>query len=117
MLNGLTLIFICQLAGEALMRMAGAPVPGPVAGMVLLLAGLVIAGGPGGALRRAGAGLLNHLPLFYVPAGVGLIAHGPRLQSDWFPILLAIVGSTLITMLVIGWTIARFAGPEEGSDV
>jgi holin-like protein len=43
MLNGPTLIFICQPAGEALMRLAGAPVPGPVAGMVLLLVGLVIA--------------------------------------------------------------------------
>ena len=48
-----------------------------------------------------------------MPAGVGLIAHGARLKADWFPILLAIVGSTLLTMLLVGWLIARYAEPEE----
>jgi holin-like protein len=113
MLQGLTLIFICQLAGEALVRWLGVPVPGPVAGMVILLVGLVIAGGPPAPVRRAGTGLLSYLPLFFVPAGVGLIAHGARLKADWFPILLAIVGSTLLTMLLVGWLIARYAAPED----
>lgn len=113
MLQGLTLVFICQLAGEALVRLLGVPVPGPVAGMAILLVGLVLARGPSERLRRAGTGLLNHLPLFFVPAGVGLIAHGARLKSDWFPILLAIVGSTLLTMVLVGWLIARYAAPDE----
>jgi holin-like protein len=112
MLQGLTLIFICQLAGEALVRLLGVPFPGPVAGMVILLLGLVFAGGPPEGLRRAGHGLLAYLPLFFVPAGVGLIAHGERLRADWFPILLAIIGSTLLTMVLVGWLIARFAEPE-----
>ena len=115
MLQGLTLIFLCQLAGEALVRLLGVPVPGPVAGMVILLLGLVVAGGPTEPVRRAGTGLLGYLPLFFVPAGVGLIAHGARLKADWFPILLAIVGSTLLTMLVVGWLIARYAEPEEAA--
>jgi len=113
MLHGLTLIFVCQLAGEALVRLFGIPVPGPVAGMAILLAGLVVAGGPAAPLRRAGTGLLAYLPLFFVPAGVGLIAHGARLKADWFPILLGIVGSTLLTMVLVGWLIARYAEPEE----
>ena len=116
MLQGLTLIFLCQLAGETLVRLLGAPVPGPVAGMVILLLALVIAGGPVESLRRAGTGLLNYLPLFFVPAGVGLIAHGQRLKADWFPILLAIVGSTLLTMVLVGWLIARYAEPEEAGN-
>jgi holin-like protein len=90
----------------------GVPFPGPVAGMVILLLGLVAAGGPPEGLRRAGTGLLAYLPLFFVPAGVGLIAHGARLRADWLPILLAIVGSTLLTMVVVGWLIARHADPE-----
>ena len=116
MLRGLTVIFLCQLAGEALARMLAAPVPGPVVGMVILLAGLAVAGGPSDALRRAGTGLLHHLPLFFVPAGVGLIAHGARLRADWFPILLAIVGSTLLTMVLVGWLIARQAPDEPGHE-
>jgi holin-like protein len=113
MLQGLTLIFICQLAGEALVRLLGVPVPGPVAGMVILLLGLVVAGGPpeprcGAPARPAG-----------LPAAVfrarGRRPHRARraLKADWFPILLAIVGSTLLTMLLVGWLIARYAEPEE----
>lgn len=113
MLHGLCLIFVCQLAGEALVRALGMPVPGPVAGMVILLVGLVWSRGPSEALRRSGTGLLNYLPLFFVPAGVGLIAHGARLRADWLPILLAIVGSTLLTMVLVGWLIARHAEDEE----
>lgn len=117
MLHGLCLIFVCQLGGEALVRALGLPVPGPVAGMVILLAGLVVAGGPSAAVRRSGTVLLTYLPLFFVPAGVGLIAHGARLRADWFPILLAIVASTLLTLLLVGWLIARHAEPgEAGGD-
>jgi holin-like protein len=116
MLQGLTLIFLCQLAGEALVRVLGVPVPGPVVGMVILLIGLVAAGGASTPLRSAATGLLTYLPLFFVPAGVGLIAHGPRLKADWLPILLAIVGSTLLTMVLVGWLIARFAAPEESHE-
>lgn len=114
MLQGLTLIFFCQLLGEALVRLLGVPFPGPVAGMVILLAGLVVSGGPPESLRRAGTGLLTYLPLFFVPAGVGLITHGARLRTDGIPILLAIVSSTLLTMLVVGWLVARFA-PAQGA--
>jgi holin-like protein len=116
MLQGLTLIFLCQLAGEALVRLLGVPFPGPVAGMVILLAALIVAKGPSDPLRRAGFGLLRYLPLFFVPAGVGLVAHGPRLRADWLPILLAIIGSTLLTMLVVGWLIARYAGQPTGQE-
>jgi holin-like protein len=112
MIQGLALIFVCQLAGETLVRLLGVPFPGPVAGMVILLAGLALAGGPPAGLRRAGTGLLAYLPLFFVPAGVGLITHGSRLRADWLPILAAIVASTLLTMLLVGWLIGRYAGPE-----
>jgi holin-like protein len=109
MLIGLTLIFACQLAGELLVRLLGIPVPGPVVGMVILLAGLVTGGVPEG-LRKVGTGLLTYLPLFFVPAGVGLVTHGERLKADWLPLAAGIVISTLATMLVVGLMIQRFSG-------
>lgn len=114
MLIGLTLIFACQLAGEVLVRLLGLPVPGPVLGMVLLLAGLVAGGGPSEGLRTAGYGLLRYLPLFFVPAGVGLVTHGERLASDRLPLLAGIVVSTLATMVVVGWLVERRARGEDG---
>ena len=37
MIPALTLLLACQLAGEAVVRLLGWPVPGPVLGMALLL--------------------------------------------------------------------------------
>jgi holin-like protein len=36
MLASLTAFLLCQLAGEAIVRAVGIPVPGPVVGMALL---------------------------------------------------------------------------------
>jgi holin-like protein len=43
--------------------------------------------------------LLQHLSLFFVPAGVGLLAYGVLLKGNWIPIALAIVGGTMVTLL------------------
>ncbi len=71
MLEHLTLIFGCQLAGELIVAATGLPVPGPVCGMALLFAGLVIKGGLPAELARVGDALLGNLSLLFVPAGVG----------------------------------------------
>ena len=44
MLRALTLLFLCQLAGETVVRVIGLTFPGPVLGMGLLLAILLIRG-------------------------------------------------------------------------
>jgi len=37
MIAGLCVILICQLAGEAIVRALGVPVPGPVLGLLFML--------------------------------------------------------------------------------
>ena len=114
-LAGLTLVFACQLAGEAAARLLDLPVPGPVLGMIVLLIGLVLGGVPRG-VRRVARGLLTYLPLFFVPAGVGLVTHGARLRADWLALAAGIVGSTLLTMLIVGWLVQRLAVNADGDD-
>lgn len=96
----LALILACQLAGETITVVADIPVPGPVIGMVLLFTGLLIKRGLPQGLEIAGGGLLRHLGLLFVPAGVGVMLHIPRLADEWWPILLAIVPGTLITIAI-----------------
>lgn len=100
MLGALTLLLACQLAGETLQRLAGLPLPGPVIGLVLLLGLLALRGAVWPALAGTANGLLRHLTLLYVPAGVGLMVHLERLSADWLPLLAALLGSTLLTLLV-----------------
>lgn len=99
MINALLALLAFQLVGEVLVRAAGAPVPGPVVGMLLLLAALRLRGGVPAALQRAADGLLANLALLFVPAGVGVLAHLGLLRAAWWQLLLTVVVSTLLTVV------------------
>ncbi len=99
-LQVLALLLTCQLAGEVITRAANLPVPGPVLGMVLLLLGLLVLRRVPLPLERTSRGLLENLSLLFVPAGVGVIQHLDILRAQWLPIAAAIVGSTILAMLV-----------------
>ena len=73
MLRALTLLFFCQLAGEAIVRAAGLAFPGPVLGMALLIAGLFAVGRAGADLDGVADGILRNLSLLFVPAAVGVM--------------------------------------------
>jgi hypothetical protein len=45
MLKLITILLLCQLAGEVLSEAANVPIPGPVIGMVFLFAGIAIRDG------------------------------------------------------------------------
>jgi holin-like protein len=100
MLNALTLLLGCQLVGEVLARLAGLPVPGPVVGLLLLFIILLVRGGPGDDLERTANGLLGHLSLLFVPAGTGIMLHAERLRSEWLPLAVALLVSTVLAMAV-----------------
>ncbi len=96
----LTLIFSCQLAGELLKATFGLPIPGPVLGMMLLLAGLMMRGGVPPGLAKVGDAFLSNLSLMFVPAGVGVMLHVTLIGDQALAISIALVGSTLATIAV-----------------
>jgi holin-like protein len=139
MLKALTLFLIFQLAGETIARALTVPIPGPVIGMALFLGAMLLRyrGRAGDGTARAAPdwlsgtadGLLKHLSLLFVPASVGLIQHVERLESEWLPIGLALLASTVaaiavgaLTFVVVArWTDHVATGAEvkdgaEGSD-
>jgi putative effector of murein hydrolase LrgA (UPF0299 family) len=93
MIGALTLLIMCQLAGEVAARAAGLPLPGPVLGLLLLLAILLIRGGPSVQLRTTAGGLLRHLGLLFVPAGVGVVTQLDVLRQN----ALAVAAALLIS--------------------
>ncbi|MFD2111912.1 CidA/LrgA family protein [Thiorhodococcus fuscus] len=106
MLEALTLIFSCQLLGESLVRLLSLPLPGPVAGMLILFLGLAVRGGIPSEVERAGATLLGHLPLLFVPAGVGVMTHWDLLRDNWPALTVALLLGTLITLVVTALTMS-----------
>lgn len=111
MLNALTLIFCCQLAGELLVTAAAIPVPGPVCGMALMFGGLMWRGGIPEDLAQVGDALLGNLSLLFVPAGVGVMLHLRLIEAEILPISVALIGSTLVTIAVTA-TLMRWLNRE-----
>jgi len=97
-LIGITILLACQLAGEILVIWLSWPIPGPVIGMILLLAILILRGQPGRSLEDTSNALLSHLSLLFIPAGVGVIIHIDRLSDEWLSITIALIISTLVTL-------------------
>lgn len=98
MLAALTVLLVYQLIGEVLVQLLALPVPGPVIGMLLLFVTLLLRGTAPEWLRTTANGLLAHLSLLFVPAGVGVMLHFKRLGAEWLPISVALVASTVITI-------------------
>lgn len=119
MIHAIALVLGMQLAGEGIARVAGLGIPGPVIGLVLL-AGL-LAGLP--SLRETVAPLastlLGHLSLLFVPAAVGLIQHLNVFANDFWPLILALSVSTLLTLMVTAVVfvlVDRWTGSDTRSD-
>ena len=109
MIASLSLILLCQLAGEVVVRGLGLPMPGPVLGLLLLLLMLLardrldmLARGPlqGEGVESASRGLLAHLSLLFVPAGVGVMQKLELVAEHGVAIALVLALSVVVTLLV-----------------
>jgi putative effector of murein hydrolase LrgA (UPF0299 family) len=107
---GLLWLLACQLVGEVVVRLTDAPIPGPVVGMVLLFVLLRWRTvGDDSPVVKAGDFLLSHLQLFFVPAGAGLLVYLTVLREHALPIVAGLLGSWLLTIAVVGWTVTLLA--------
>ena len=113
MIASLGLILLCQLLGEIVVRSVSAPVPGPVVGLIVLL--LLLQGrdrvgllrrGPlsDGGVESAASGMLAHLSLLFVPAGVGVVQHLDLVSSHGVAIFVILALSALVTLVVTAVT-------------
>lgn len=100
MLRAVTILLLYQLAGEVIARALSLPVPGPVIGLALLFATLVARGAVADDLRDTANGLLAHLSLLFVPAGVGVMVYLDRIGREWLAIFAALIVSTVLTIAV-----------------
>ena len=80
MLRTLGLLLGCQLAGEFIARGLGLPIPGPVLGLVILLAALALRPPLASALRPTTQVILAHLSLM-VANGKYLLTTGCAIES------------------------------------
>lgn len=114
MIQGLATLLLLQSLGEVLAELSDAPVPGPVIGLVALLAFLVWrqqrGRGEWAPLAQAADGLLAHLSIFFIPAAVGVMLYWEPLAREGLTWIVAIVASTVASIAVTAWFLARRLG-------
>ncbi len=116
MLHAIFLLLACQLAGDVAAHASGLPLPGPVVGLVLALGLMSAFPKLVEVVRGTASGILAHLSLLFVPAGVGVVGHIATLGHQTFAILLAIFVSTALAIVVGALTfglVARLTGSAD----
>jgi holin-like protein len=98
-------LLLCQLAGETIVLAARSvypaiAFPGPVVGMALMFVLLVWRKGPDEGLEAASGAILRNLSLLFVPAAVGIVQYGPVLRDFGLTLAVALIASTVLTLLV-----------------
>ncbi len=105
MLFGLVILLACWLGGQTLVTLTGIPLPGNVAGMLLLLVICLARRGVEARTAETSTHLLSHMGLLFVPAGVGLIEHGQLLATQGGAMFLVLTLSVIITLAVTALTL------------
>jgi putative effector of murein hydrolase LrgA (UPF0299 family) len=105
MLSGVLALLLCLLLGELASSWAGLPLPGAVLGMALLAVLLAASKRRWAAVENASDALLKHMPLLFVPAGVGVMQFAGTLRESWLPVAVTLVLGTLLTMAVTALTL------------
>jgi holin-like protein len=106
-------LLVFQTIGEVMSYALRLPVPGPVIGMVLMLLYLRLRPRSLEAMRETSLGLLQHLSLLFVPAGVGVMAHWHRLAYEGVAIVVAIVVSTVLALAATALTVRALLPKDE----
>jgi len=120
LLIAIFIIFALQLFGEALQQFFELAIPGPVIGLILLLASLILTKSNFNprfvTLRKSlvstSEHLLGYLSLLFVPIGVGVVMHLQLLETQALRILLVILLGTIGTMIFTSWFFSRLHKKE-----
>jgi holin-like protein len=105
LLPGLLDVLACWAVGEVVSAGLDLPVPGAVVGLVLLLVLLRVQPEP--RAEPVADGLLRLLPLLFVPAGVGVVAHLDVLRDAVLPVVLGLAVPLLLGLAVTGVVVDR----------
>lgn len=85
--------------GQWLSHTFALPLPGNLIGMFLLLALLFTGLLKESHIQEGADLLLKYMSFFFIPAGVGLLAHLELIQGTWLPWLLTLLSTTMIVLV------------------
>lgn len=100
MIGGLVQILFFQGLGELISKFVVPLIPGPVIGLVLMIAYLAARKSVPENVDTVATTLVQHLGLLFVPAAVGVVVFLPQLRANALAVVTALVVSVALTVAV-----------------
>lgn len=101
-----------SLLGQWLSAVLHLPLPGNLIGMFLLLLLLFSGVVKESHIKEGSDLLLKYMSLFFIPAGVGLLAHLDLIRAAWLPWLVTIVATTVVVLITTAKLVEILIGKE-----
>lgn len=112
MIDGLVQIFLWQGLGELVSKLLVPSIPGPVIGLILLVAFLTLKGEVNPSLGMVADAFRQHLALLFVPASVGVILFLPELKTHALAVGTALIVSVILAIAVTALVLKLFSFKE-----
>ncbi|MFW9598231.1 MAG: CidA/LrgA family protein [Paludibacter sp.] len=103
MIKGSFFILLFYFLGETFSYFIGGFIPGSVIGMVLLFAALYFKILKPEYVRSVATTITKNMAVFFIPAAVGLMAYASLFANSLITIILAIGGSTILTIITVAY--------------
>lgn len=100
MVNGLIALLAYLFAGDIISTFFDLPIPGGIIGMILMFITLLIRGKVDEPIDTASNGLIRHIGLLFVPAGVGITQYFDLLEREWPIMVFASISTMLLTLIL-----------------
>lgn len=104
MIRQCLIIFGCLAVGELIVWLTGITIPSSIIGMLLLTACLQMKLIKIEWVKEMADFLISNLGFFFVPPGVALILYFDVIKAELLPITVSVVVSTILVLVVTGWT-------------
>ena len=98
----LLIILLISFISEILNAVIPLPIPASVYGLIILFALLCLKIVKVEQVETVSKFLLAIMPLFFIPAGVGLLTSVDVIKQNLIPILVIMILTTIIVMVVTG---------------
>lgn len=104
MFRQLAIIIGCLAVGEFIVWLTGITIPSSILGMLLLTALLKVGIVKLEWVETCSDFLVKNMGFFFVPPGVALMLYFDIIRSEFIPIVVATVLSTVLVLVATGWT-------------
>ncbi|SFN32203.1 holin-like protein [Izhakiella capsodis] len=114
-LRAFLIIYLCLYAGEGIAMLLPVAIPGSIIGMLMLFTLLVTQILPLDWVKPGCHILIRYMALLFVPVSVGVMNYTNLLQTQFGPIVIACLVSTLIVLTTVGLCAHRLQRGEKTS--